>query len=138
MSFLFIILLLLFSYSAYLIHSTSKKSSTFKKQVLFLSKQNDSLRDKLTENISSKAPNITYHTPEYKWGIIIKDTYLNLCPLDTLYELTTIKENTKVYILDSAEVNNKLWFYISISSCKNINNKGWIKNECISLIKENL
>lgn len=136
MTFLVILLLLSLGANGYFILTFSKKSDTLKKQSILLSRQNDTLRSKLIELYPKKPSSISYNIPKYKWGIIQKNSTLFISPLENSIELMSFKENTKVYILDSANVDSKIWFYICFDSPDNITIKGWINEESISLINE--
>ncbi|WP_410506284.1 hypothetical protein ACER0A_013435 [Haloimpatiens sp. FM7315] len=115
----------------------SKKSDTLKRQLMLVTKQNDSLKNKTLTVKKAESINITYYAPKYKLGLILNNCSLYLSPLEDSPVLNSLKENTKVYILDRAEVNSNAWFYINLYSEENVNNKGWIKDQNLSFIEEN-
>lgn len=138
MAFLFLMLLISLGGNAYTIFTFSKKNDILKKQLILLSRQNDALRSKLTELYPKRPINISYTIPKYKWGVIQKGSTLYISPLESSLEIITFKEDTKVYILDGAKVDSENWFYICLDASDSTTTKGWIKENYISLVNEDL
>lgn len=138
MAFLFLMLLISLGGNAYTIFTFSKKNDILKKQLILLSRQNDALRSKLTELYPKRPINISYTIPKYKWGVIQKGSTLYISPLESSLEIITFKEDTKVYILDGAKVDSENWLYICLDASDSTTTKGWIKENYISLVNEDL
>lgn len=74
--------------------------------------------------------NITVNYIENKSSkmFVEKKCDLLALPIENTIKLNPIDENTVVYVLDTAEVNNVIWLYVSIPVYDTPSNyKGWIK-----------
>jgi hypothetical protein len=128
LAFLFILLIGSALFVSY--YFTSKMSNQ-RKQILLLKYQNNTLKCK--PNLEQNEQIIVkYLSPNYNRGIIKSDCKLYLGPLNSSAVLNSLSENTNVQIHDSAEVNNKLWYEISILSQDRTNSKGWIKSDYLN------
>jgi hypothetical protein len=110
-----------------------------KRQLLLLSKQNSSLRQKLGGS-KMKSENITllYKSTKYTYGVISNPCKLYICPLRDSYILCTLNNNLDVQILDCVEVFQEIWYEIRFISETNTNNKGWIPGRNISIFKNSV
>lgn len=119
------------------------KLSLARKQQMIASNQYAALREsykklvknRSTTNIKDK-PNISvkFSNPPSKGGITNSNISLYLAPL---YEAPTIKDiniRMETSILDSAEVNNEIWFYVALPIDTNINSRGWINKSDFFII----
>lgn len=107
----------------------SNKISIQKNQLVALKKQCSKLKHLVKNN--NPYPNkvtIYYKKPTNSTGKIKCCTTLKLSPLDYSPSICKLDKDTLIDILDSAEINNKLWYEISIPNKSNINSKGWISS----------
>jgi hypothetical protein len=83
------------------------------------------------ENLQSNSDsNLTINYIENKYQKVFVENKIDLIalPLDDSIILNTIYENTVVNVIDTAEVNNVIWLYVSIHVYDTPSNyKGWIK-----------
>lgn len=112
----------------------TNKMSAQRKQILLLKYQNHDL------NQTSKTPKNKNITVEYIFpintdGFIKKKCELLICPMDDSAVLNFLTEDTLVKIEDSANINNQLWYEISLITEERVNTKGWIKDDSIKLQK---
>lgn len=81
--------------------------------------QNEELRQQLT---------INYIETTTSKVVIEKATDLLAFPIDNAIKLNSIPENTVVNVLDTANVSNSIWLYVSIPVYDSPSNyKGWLK-----------
>lgn len=89
------------------------------------------------ENLQSNSDsNLTINYIENKYQKVFVENKIDLfaLPLDDSIILNTIYENTVVNVIDTAEVNNVIWLYVSIHVYDTSSNyKGWIKESDASL-----
>ncbi|KAJ50840.1 hypothetical protein BD780_003654 [Clostridium tetanomorphum] len=126
------LLLILLCISLYLLYYFNNKLSLQKRQFILLKKQYDELKNKI--NKKTKCLDtliIKYKTPENTSGTIKVNCNLCLYPLDNSIILMNLEEGTFVQIEDCAEINNKIWYEVWISSKDKINSKGWVEEDNI-------
>lgn len=102
-----------------------------KKQILLLKQQNNNLTKKVKWNKDSNLI-AQYITPNFTEAFVNDNCELYICPMDNSITLSSLSKNTNVKILCSVKIKNELWYEISITSNRNINNRGWIKDKFIS------
>lgn len=119
------------------------KLSLARKQQMIASNQYATLREsykklvknRSTTNMKNKTNiSVKFSTPPSKGGITNSNISLYLAPL---YEAPTIKDiniRMEASILDSAEVNNEIWFYVALPIDTNINSRGWVNISDFSTI----
>lgn len=130
---LFFLFVVLGSVSAYFIFQLSNTISIQKRQLLLLTRQNNNLKSAAAKQINQKTIIIKYIVPAYTFGIIAKNCYLYAAPIENSTIINELNKNTQIKIIDSAEVENCIWYEVSSNFKDNINNKGWIKAENIML-----
>jgi len=127
LSFLFLVIIVAALCTSY--YFTNKMAAQ-RKQILLLKYKNTDLNQTSkaakNENIS-----IEYIFPVNTKGFIKKKCELLICPIDNSAIVNFIKENTLVKVEDSANINNQLWYEISLITESRVNSKGWIKEDCI-------
>lgn len=139
MTFIFILIFIILTASFYYIYSLLVKNKNYKKQIIYLSKQNSQLKNKLLEFSGPNMPDIIYQDPEYKFGITIENyTSMYIAPTTCFGKITSLKKDTKVDILDEAIVNKFTWLYVSINEPSNLNNKGWIQKQNVELLSNKI
>lgn len=95
-----------------------------------LSYKNSRISELLNLQQNSTIKNITINYIENRNNkvFIEKQSDLLALPLDNSMKLNIIYENTVVNVLDTAEINNVIWLYVSIPVYDTpANYKGWIK-----------
>lgn len=102
-----------------------------KKQILLLKQQNNNLNRKVKWNKDSNLI-AQYITPNFTEAFVNNNCELYICPMDNSVTLNSLSKNTSVKILCSVKIKNELWYEISITSSRNVNNRGWIKDKFIS------
>ena len=98
------------------------KSYAQRKQILFLSNQNNIMRRKNNKSIIIK-----YSSINFKYGFTKGNCSINLAPIDDPLIVCTLQRNTTVDIINRADVNGLIWYEVSVFSKERINNQGWIK-----------
>lgn len=136
MQFLVFIILISAIAGVYLYYD--QKLSKVKKQLMIASNQ---LRKSKTKYRSSttidKTLNIKFITPSTNIGITNKGAQLYLAPIIDSPKLTTLQIKMEVQILDSAIVEDSLWFYVNLPIDSDINCRGWIAKSDFSTIFPN-
>ncbi|MBC8061092.1 MAG: hypothetical protein H7Y18_10540 [Clostridiaceae bacterium] len=117
----FLILLLMITCAVMFLFFQNKFYS-LRKQILFLSKQNNTMRHKTNKNIIIK-----YSSLNFKYGLTRGNCSLNLAPIDESLIVCTLQRNTTIDIINRADVNGQIWYEVSVFSRERINNQGWIK-----------
>ncbi len=123
--------ILLMGAVAYLYYYFNNKISNQRKQILLLKRQNNDLKHK-GKHHDTKNLTIKYVENEYTEGLVLKDCVLNTCPMEFSSTINSLTKDTNVKILDSVEINDELWYQISIITEENLTTKGWIKAEFVS------
>lgn len=132
--FLFSILLIFFGIYYHLIN---QKLSTQKTQLKVISRQNREFKSKIESSHNAEGPIIIkYKPPLFKTGTTKESCTLFLSPIENSPVLTTIVKSTTVEIQDSAEIYNVSWYEITLKSQNNINNKGWVKKDCLNTLDD--
>ncbi len=109
-----------------------KKMEKQKRQLMFLTKQNNKIKKSLKENYEEKvkkdkeAIQIKYVPVKCKKGIVNKDTELHIAPIDNAEILDSIPSGRNIEIVDSGEINGVFWYEIVTDLNKDVNNKGWV------------
>lgn len=130
---LFIILCFAIAFSIY--HYSNIVYSQ-KKQMMLLTKENNLLKKKLTFiPFPLKDIKLYYKIPKYTFAILGTPCSLYIAPISNCTVLKKLSSNISIEILDSAEINNEIWYEIRFKSNDNVNNKGWILGNNISLFK---
>lgn len=130
-----IIILLLILALALTILYFDRKLIASKQQYISLTKQYKNLREKyLKEYKSSNNILVKYSTPITSTAITNANVSIYLAPLESCPIINTLNDKIQVTILDQAETNMEIWYYISLPINTNINSKGWIKKCDFSLI----
>lgn len=128
LAFLFVLLV---GFSLFISYYFTNRVSNQRKQILLLKYQNNTLKHKATLN-SNLHNVIKYLTPNYSEGVIEQNCNLYIAPLDNSAIINSLNQSTIIQIHDSAEINNELWYEVSILSEDRVNSKGWIKSDSIS------
>ncbi|WML36332.1 SH3 domain-containing protein [Clostridium sp. OS1-26] len=128
LAFLFVLLI---GFSLFVSYYFTNKVSNQRKQILLLKYQNNNLKHK-TNSDSSLHTTIKYLNPNYSEGILKEDCNLYIAPLSNSAIINSLNQSTIIQIYDSAEINDELWYEISVLSEDRINSKGWIKSDYIS------
>lgn len=128
-------IIILICLSLYIAYYFNNKLSLQRRQFIILKKQYDELKGKVnkTNNLSNNFK-IKYIVPQYTSGSIKFKCSLYLYPLNNAITLLSLEKNTFVHVQDCAEINDKLWFEVSISSLDKINSKGWVEGNNIEWI----
>ncbi len=132
MKYILFILLILSLVAIYFYYD--KKLSLMKKQLMITSNQYNSIRKKY--EMSKKANSnlsIKFATPSYKVGIINSAAKLYIAPIDSSQLIRKINIRMEVGILDSAEVNKQIWYYVNLPIDNCINCRGWINSKEFSM-----
>lgn len=120
----------------FLVYTLDNKMKKQHMQMILLQSHNESLKSRISMRGITSDPDtviIRYSKPETLIGTISTDCNLLLSPLNSSPVLNNLTVGTLVNIEDSAEICNSAWYEISYPSEGNINNKGWIKEDCIDL-----
>jgi hypothetical protein len=119
--YIFLILLLMIACAVIFLYFQNRLYSQ-RKQILFLSNQNNAMRHKNNKNIIIK-----YSSINFKYGFTKGNCSINLAPIDEQLTVCTLPQNTTLDIINRAEVNGQIWYEISVFAKERINNQGWIK-----------
>ena len=132
MKLLFFLLLLLGSGGGiYALLASSNQNISALRMDLMLSKQQlVQLQNKYRTLNSEKTNfNIEFLAPEYKSGVLPKNTSLYLYPEKNSPLLQKISSNMQVNILDCAVISSSKWYYVSLLIDSNINCNGWVNSD---------
>lgn len=134
----FIFLVILTSALAGVYFYYDKQLSKVKKQLMITSNQ---LRKSKVQykslNINNKNLDIKFITPSAQIGVTNTDSQLYLAPTLNSPKLNTLSSKMEVKILDSAMVDNLLWFYVKLPIDSNTNCKGWLSENDLSEVFPN-
>ena len=131
---LFSILLICFGIYYYIMN---EKLLTQKTQLKIISRQNREFKSKIESSSKAEGPIIIkYKPPLFKTGTTKGSCSLYLGPMENYPVLTSIVKSTIVEIHDCAEILNISWYEISLKSQNNINNKGWVKKDCLNTLDD--
>lgn len=107
-----------------------------KKQIMLLSRQNNSLKEKLdSETLKIEDINLLYRPYKYTSGVLGNSCNLYIAPIRKYAVLATLNKNLEIQILDCAEVFHEIWYEVRFNTKNNVNNKGWILGNDISILK---
>ncbi|WP_411679629.1 hypothetical protein [Clostridium thailandense] len=123
--------LFLIGFALFISYYFTNKMTNQRKQILLLKHQNNSLKNKADLEKEEQII-VKYHYLDKNQGIIKSNCKLYLWPSDKSSALNSLMENIVVQIHDSAEINEELWYEISILSEDRTNSKGWIKSDCLT------
>ncbi|BDR73979.1 hypothetical protein K144316041_26870 [Clostridium tetani] len=110
----------------------NNKIAVQKRQIFVLKKQYIDFKNEKMSFAKEKIE-IKYITPSISSTTIYTNCNLFISPLKSSPLLCTLEKGTYVTIIDSAEVNNEIWYEISIDSVEKINSKGWIQSKYIEI-----
>lgn len=127
---LFFIIIILILASIYMFYYFNNEIATQKRQIFVLKKQYNNLKNEKLSHTNKKII-VKYIPPTISSTAINDDCNIFISPLKYSPLLSTLKKGTYVNIIDSAEINNEIWYEISINSVDKINCKGWIQSEYI-------
>ncbi len=134
----FVIFIILISAIAGVYLYYDQQLAKVKKQLMITSNQ---LRKNKTQYRSltpiSKPLNIKFINPSSQVGITNTGAQLYLAPTIDSSKLNTLLIKMEVKILDSAIVDNLLWFYVNLPIDSDINCRGWICKNDFSTIFPN-
>lgn len=137
MSFLIILLLILISVFFFVYRNLNQKIWNLRKQLTFLVRNNDELKDKLLkqnishQNSSSEAIEIKYESPSFNSATTCRDCILHVAPFETSPIVSEISANTPLEVQDTAFISNTTWYEVNIPISERINSKGWLKAESL-------
>lgn len=117
------------------------KCREYKRHILSLSNQIAKLKSSgatmsstlKTPAISNKNITVIYSTPTYSYGITSPYTAVYLSPIEYSFIINKLRDKTMVILLDEAEIDKEIWYYVSLDINTNINSKGWIRKSQISM-----
>lgn len=134
----YLIFLLLILSLAYTYFFYNRKLELLKKQLMLTTTKYSSTKNKYNNDIrSSNNISIKFVIPSYKGATLKSNSKLYISPLLTSNILNSFNSNIEIAILDCAEVNNETWFYVNTPSKDNINCRGWINSNDISIFYSN-
>ena len=136
MKYLIFILLILSLIGTYFYYT--RKLELLKKQLILTTTKYSSVKNKYNNNIRNlNNISIKFVIPSYKGATLKNNSNLYISPLITSHILNSFNSNIEIAILDCAEVNNETWFYVNTPSTNNINCRGWINSNDISIFYSN-
>ncbi|MBK1811791.1 hypothetical protein JHL18_14310 [Clostridium sp. YIM B02505] len=112
-----------------------RKLGFSRQQYLLLSNQHKSLREKYN-SLNSSLTNISirYLSTTTSNGVTLEGVFLMLSPLEKGPIINKITQKLQVRILEEAEVNNQIWYFVSLPLNTDFNSKGWLRKSDFSLI----
>ena len=136
MKYLIFLLLILSLASTYFYYN--RKLELLKKQLMLTTTKYSSVKNKYNNDIRNlNNISIKFIIPSYKGATLKSNSKLYISPLSTSNILNSFNSNIEIAILDCAEVNNETWFYVNTPSKDNINCRGWINSNDISIFYSN-
>lgn len=113
----------------------NKKILASRQQYISLNRQYVNLREKyFKEYRSTNNVSIIYNSINGFEAITNPNINVYLAPIITCPIINTITDKINVSILDEAECNNEIWYYVLLPLNSNVNSKGWIKKSDFSII----
>lgn len=135
---IFILFLIIIGASAYFILTYSKRIEEQKRKIMVLARQNKKLKSAIkSKTYTYREENkliVKYISSSASSGVVNSDTELYAAPTEETFGLGKIMNGLNVEILDECISNNEKWCEIRFQSNQNINNKGWIKEGCITFV----
>ncbi len=142
MSFLIILLLILISTFFFIYRNLNQKIWNLKKQLTFLIRNNDELKDKLLKqsisqqnsytNISSEVIEIKFKSPSFNSATTCRNCILYVAPFENSPIVSEISMNTPLEIQDTAFISNTTWYEVNIPVSERVNSKGWLKADSLT------
>ena len=127
-----ILFLILIGIIIFLIFYFSKSNAILKNQLIIEKNYNATLRKKLLSLKHSKDIKVNFSIPSNNMGIIKEGTLKYLSPIENNLILNKSTEKMEVAILDQCELDNNVWYYITLPSYSRINCRGWVKADCFN------
>ena len=128
--FLILILIIAFMYFYY-----EKKLTIAKNRILRTSNQFNNIRNKYRSALTKNQNiNVQFLTPTASKAITNNNTTVFLAPILDSPKIRVLDIKMEVKILDSAIINNKTWFYVSLPIDSTYNCRGWINKDDFSFI----
>lgn len=113
----------------------SSKLATLQRQLLFMTRQNDELRNNMAkQKVSSDIVNIAYEYPNFNQAITSNYCTLYLSPIEESPIVCKVDMGLLIEVHDSAKLNEDIWYEISVPSATRVNNKGWLKDNYLRKI----
>ncbi|MFL0252155.1 hypothetical protein ACJDT4_17210 [Clostridium neuense] len=135
--FVFILFLIIVGTAAYFILTYSKKIEEQKRKIMVLARQNKKLKSEIKYKSQSYIEEqkliVKYIYSDVSSGVVNCNAELYAAPTEEIFSLGKVMNGLSVEILDSCIVNNEKWYEIRFHSNQNINNKGWMKTEHITV-----
>ncbi|MDD6794827.1 MAG: hypothetical protein PUE01_05385 [Clostridiaceae bacterium] len=128
-----ILFLILIGIIIFLIFYFSKSNAILKNQLIIEKNYNATLRKKLLSLKHSKDIKVNFSIPSNNMGIIKEGTLIYLSPIENNLILNKSTEKMEVAILDQCELDNNVWYYITLPSYSRINCRGWVKADCFNI-----
>ena len=112
-----------------------KKLTIAKKRILRTSNQFNNIRNEYRNALTKNQNiNVQFLTPTFKIAITNNNTTVFLAPIIDSPKIRVLDIKMEVKILDSAIINDKTWFYVSLPIDSNYNCRGWINKNDFSFI----
>ena len=128
--FLILILIIAFIYFYY-----EKKLTIAKNRILRTSNQFNNIRNEYRSALTKNQNiNVQFLTPTASKAITNNNTTVFLAPILDSPKIRVLDIKMEVKILDSAIINNKTWFYVSLPIDSTYNCRGWINKDDFSFI----
>ena len=128
--FILLILIIIFIYFYY-----EKKLTIAKNRILRTSSQFNNIRNEYRNSISkTKHLNVKFVQPSITTAIANNKSTIFLAPTTDSPQLKTLDIKMEVKILDSAIIDNRTWFYVSLPVDTLYNCRGWINENDFSLV----
>ncbi|MDU2291917.1 MULTISPECIES: hypothetical protein [unclassified Clostridium] len=128
--FLILILIIAFMYFYY-----EKKLTIAKNRILRTSNQFNNIRNEYRSALTKNQNiNVQFLTPTASKAITNNNTTVFLAPILDSPKIRVLDIKMEVKILDSAIINNKTWFYVSLPIDSTYNCRGWINKDDFSFI----
>ena len=128
--FLILILIIAFMYFYY-----EKKLTIAKNRILRTSNQFNNIRNEYRSALTKNQNiNVQFLTPTASKAITNNNTTVFLAPILDSPKIRVLDIKMEVKILDSAIINNKTWFYVSLPIDSSYNCRGWINKDDFSFI----
>lgn len=128
--FILLILIIIFMYFYY-----EKKLTIAKNRILRTSSQFNNIRNKYRNSIAkTKHLNVKFVQPSITTAIANNKSTIFLAPTTDSPQLKTLDIKMEVKILDSAIIDNRTWFYVSLPVDTLYNCRGWINENDFSLV----
>ena len=128
--FLILIFIIIFIYFYY-----EKKLTIAKNRILRTSNQFNNIRNEYRSALTKNQNiNVQFLTPTASKAITNNNTTVFLAPILDSPKIRVLDIKMEVKILDSAIINNKTWFYVSLPIDSTYNCRGWINKDDFSFI----